>query len=60
MMCQRTNCAYVHPAFVNYLYKDKRGRGGPARGRGGPEGRGRGGHGQGMGNEAAQGNGDQA
>lgn len=23
MMCQRPDCAYVHPAFVNYLYKNQ-------------------------------------
>ena len=23
MMCQRPNCAYVHPTFANYMYKNQ-------------------------------------
>jgi len=32
MMCQRPDCAYVHPTFAKYMYQNqmkKKGKGGP-------------------------------
>lgn len=44
MMCQRPDCAYVHPTFAKYMYQNqmkKKGKGGPHSGPyGGPHGHG--------------------